>query len=177
MSVAEADVNMLNNVHDASFLTGAIAPPEPVEEPTIYTNLRLQSDFLLIGTPIYSKTIASPPPTPNEALFLDAQLDQWWEGLAGWLKSSESHASRFFHLARQKLFWRYANLRIIIHRRAFLQRALTAKPLATLADGDNPAELHSAQLCLQNAQDTINSIHEFFSAGGTSSRFENWYAL
>ncbi|KAL1405741.1 hypothetical protein Q8F55_007411 [Vanrija albida] len=178
MSVAEADVNMLNNVHDASFLPGVSGPPVPVEEPTIYTNLRLQSDFLLVGTPLYSKTIASPPPAPNEALFLDSQLDQWYDGLADWMKHSpQPHPSRFFHLARQKLFWRYCNLRIIIHRRAFLQRALTAKPLAALANNDNPAELQSAQLCLENAQATINSIHEFFSADTTSTRFENWYGL
>jgi hypothetical protein len=70
------------------------------------------------------------------------------------------------------VFWRYCNLRIIIGRRAFLERALKSSTSALV----NEADAQSASICLEGALDSIRAINQFCSVH-LANRLEKWYEL
>lgn len=68
-----------------------------------------------------------------------------------------------------------ARQRIIIHRRAFLERAISGLPLC-LSETEAGAESTSSDLCLRSARDSILAIAQFFKTR-TPNRLEWWYGL
>lgn len=54
-----------------------------------------------------------------------------------------------------KLYWRYTNLRIILARRLFLDRAFKGLPLAAAPPEEMDLEHALANICIQCALDTI----------------------
>lgn len=143
----------------------------------------------MVGNRCYHRVISSPPPSIVEIHSLDTQILAWKETVPSWLQPNERSACpyQWLHFSAQKLFWRCCNLRIILHRRAFLERALKGLPLttaeATFNSGnptagvtDNELELRSSEQCLENASQTIRSIHQFF-VQPPRDRLEAWYGL
>lgn len=113
---------------------------------------------------------------------MDAELQAWQATLPDWLQASTVvHPLPWFYLVREKLFWRYCNFRIILHRRAFLERVLHGRPLNSLLDDDNPLELECARICMQSARDTIRGIHRLFVTNNACATpkdsFEIWYGI
>lgn len=171
----------VHNVVDRAFTALATAIPPASPTPTMYTSLIHQSAFHIVGNDCYTRAISTPPPTSAETLQLDLRLESWYSSLPEHIKDSSASES-WLSFAAQKLFWRYSNLRIILHRRAFLERALKKAPLWLDDDSylgldpDTQAEALSAKLCLQTARATIVSINDFFQTR-TPNRLEQWYAL
>lgn len=108
-------------------------------------------------------------------LDMGAELDQWHASLPGWIQpTAEGDPSLVF--SANKLFWRHSNLKIILYRRPFLERALKGLPLCSSREAGPSAEEHCAELCLENASNTIRAIHDFITRH-RGSRLESWYAL
>lgn len=167
----------MRNVWDRSFPPSSKSAPAPVNEPTIYSSLIHQSAFHAIGNKCYNRTISSPPPSSAEALLLDQQLQEWHTQLPPFLRTDAANATtesspQWLAFSAQKLFWRYCNLRIIIGRRAFLERALSSSSLMAGDDSDS----RSAAICLTAAVETIRAISHFCSVH-LANRLERWYQL
>ncbi|GAA5987742.1 hypothetical protein JCM10908_007194 [Rhodotorula pacifica] len=159
LPAGEADVQMVHNVSDRAFPPSATSVPPPSPEPTMYTSLIHQASFHRLG-------------------------NQWKAGLPSWMHPTPEAGQAYprFSFSAHKLFWRYSNLRIILHRRAFLERALKGAPLAPLPGLTEAAatdlDAACASLCLQSAADTISAIHQFLSSHrGGPNRLEWWYGL
>lgn len=178
---AEADVHPVRNVWDRSFPPSSRSPPAPIDDPTIYSSLVHQSAFHFIGNKCYNRTISSPAPSSAEALLLDQELQEWNRRLPPYLRVDGSPTAAagqnppWLAFSAQKLFWRYCNLRIIIGRRAFLERALKSSALSSVGAGDDP-DSRSAAICLTAALDSIRAINAF-CAVHVSNRLERWYQL
>ncbi len=166
------------------FTPGSRATLPALSEPTIYSSLIHQASFHVVGNRCYTRVISTPPPSVEETLRLGTDLQMWHGTLPDWFQPSRYPPGDYPWLgfAYQKLFWRYCNLRIILFRRPFLERALKGLPLASaqLDQGiSSPAtflEAKCAGLCLQNATDSIVAIHDYFSTR-PANRLEWWYGL
>ena len=171
----EADVHPVRNVWDRSFPPSSKCPPAPADEPTIYSSLLHQSSFHVLGNKCYNRTISSPAPSPAEALLLDQELQQWHQRLPTYLRTdqaADSGTSPWLAFSAQKLFWRYSNLRIILGRRSFLERALKSSTMSVTDDPDS----RSASICLTAALETVRAI-SYFCSTHISNRLEKWYQL
>jgi transcriptional regulatory protein GAL4 len=134
-----------------------------------------QSFFHEIGNKCYNRVISSPPPSSAEALDLDQRLRQWYEQLPSYLQCQETSAGQiapWLTFSAQKLFWRYCNLRIVIGRRAFLERALKSPPVSNVDEADE----QSAAVCLEAALESIKAISQFCNMH-IANRLERWYEL
>lgn len=170
---------MVHNVQDRHFTPHSPSVPPPSREKTIYSSLMWQSTFHLVGNHCYDRVIATPPPSAEEVIDLDRELFDWYGQLPEWMQSRATPEmfgdTPWLYFSAHKLFWRYSNLRIILHRRAFLDRALKGLPMA----GNTPGmeiEHTLASTCIDCAMDTIYDIHGFFK-GRIPNRLETWYAL
>src|SRR4051794_15489417 len=147
--------------HPQAFTPSARSVPPAALEPTIYSSLINQASFHVVGNQCYNRIISSPPPTSEEILALDSQLQIWHSSLPHWFQPSRYSAKDYpsLNFAAQKLFWRYCNLRIILYRRPFIERALRGLPLwSGITEGTVPQptttleyEAQCAELCLQSA--------------------------
>lgn len=175
----EADVLGVCNVQDRDFTRKSVTPPEPTRNATVYTSLVWQSSFCTIGNRCYDRVIASPPPTAEECLELDQELRQWHAKVPQWMTRTATmdmfDDTPWVYFSAHKLYWRYCNLRIILHRRPFLDRALKGQSITDMS-APTTLEQSFAMECLQAALDTITDIHMFMLAG-EHTRLEVWYAL
>jgi transcriptional regulatory protein GAL4 len=147
--------------------------PPPSDEPTIYSSLIQQALFHQVGNACYNRVISAPPPPSAEAISLDLRLRQWHEQLPVHLKINGSGQDPpWLAFSAQKLFWRYCNLRIIIGRRAFLERALNSASTIPTEEAD----AQSAAICLEAALDSIRAIGQFCDTH-LANRLERWYEL
>lgn len=148
-------------------------------EATIYSALIQQASFHAFTNRIYSRIMSTPAPTAAESLTLDADLVRWYDSVPQYLRPTLFPTiPHWLGSAQHKVFWRHCNLRIILHRRAFLERAL--KGLSLWSDDKGSAvtaEEECTRLCLSSAADTIRSIHQFTMSRPRASRLECWYAL
>lgn len=171
---------MVHNVQDRDFTPSSPAIPPAAHEPTIYTSLIYQGSFHCVGNRCYGRVISTPPPSTEEVYELDQDLQHWYDSVPKWMTAhvaaSAVKDTPWIYFSAHKLFWRYNNLRIILHRRAFLERALKRLPLCRPTTPDQELEHTFASICLQCAMETIYDIHEFFHAG-VLTPIEQWYAL
>lgn len=179
----EADVKMVHNVQDRDFTPSSPAVPPASRETTAYSSLIYQASFTLVGNRCYTRVISTPPPGAEEVLALDADLRHSYAGVPAWMSAAATAAmftdTPWLYFSAHKLFWRYCNLRIILARRAFLERALKRLPLSTRGSptgGDVAADHILSGICLQCATDTIYDIDGFFK-GRSPNALEKWYAL
>lgn len=179
----EADVKMVHNVQDRDFTPSSLSVPPATRETTAYSSLIYQASLVLTGNRCYTSVISSPPPPSKEVLEFDAQLRHSYSGVPAWM-SAAATAQMFIdtpwlYFSAHKLFWRYCNLRIIMARRAFLERALKRMPLSTRGSppgNEPPADYILSHVCLSCATDTIDDIHRFFK-DRIPNALEKWYGL
>lgn len=152
----------------------------------MYTSLIYQASFHRLGNVCYNLVVSTPPPPSQDLLSMDASLRRWKADLPSWMQPTLEAGQAYpgFSFSAHKLFWRYSNLRIILHRRAFLERALKGAPLAPLPGSTEATttatdlDAACAAFCLQSAADTISAIHQFLSSHrGGPNRLEWWYGL
>ncbi|WVQ68685.1 uncharacterized protein L199_006894 [Kwoniella botswanensis] len=195
---AESDVRLPHNVHDMLFTPTAKEAPIEIDEPTIYSSIILHARFQQETNLIYAKIQStSPAPTAVEFLEMDHQLEEWSKTIPRYLRPSlSSNYPHWLRFGQHKMFWRYCNFRIILHRRMFLERALRGLPLwqddlpisagtgtgtghgTGTVEGMLEAEMDCCMRCQNNAAETITSISDFFQAKpGQENRLEEWYGL
>ncbi|KAJ0323962.1 hypothetical protein COL5a_008082 [Colletotrichum fioriniae] len=147
-------------------------PPE-TDDITPYTAVRTQASFHIATTPIYTRVISKPLPSPGEMLRLDEDLlDPWLASVPSYF-SSTSRVPPKYALAHAVMNWRYRNLRIIMYRPFVIRRALQARDRRP---DDSPDNVRAFEKCLAEAKATITSISEFWQRN-EHNRLGAWYAL
>ncbi|WWC89566.1 uncharacterized protein L201_004490 [Kwoniella dendrophila CBS 6074] len=202
---AESDVRMVHNVHDKSFTPAATHAPIEVAEPTVYSTIIWASHFHMNTNHIYQKIMSMPAPTSYECLKLDYELDEWSKLIPDYFQPANTNSTKehWLRFGSYKMLWRFYNLKILLHRRMFLDRALRGLPLWSESqppststnssntnirrgrgDGDEDIneddtdEMNCCKRCQNSASETINSIEEFFKIRlGSENRLEAWYGL
>nr|XP_019043141.1 hypothetical protein I302_08852 [Kwoniella bestiolae CBS 10118]OCF22071.1 hypothetical protein I302_08852 [Kwoniella bestiolae CBS 10118] len=181
---AESDVRMPHNIHDKLFTPTAKETPIEVSGPTIYSGIILHAQFQHETNHIYAKIqCTAPAPTAIECLEMDQRLEDWSKSIPEYLRPDlSSNYPHWLRFGQHKMVWRYCNLRIILHRRLFLERALRGLPLwvddAQAMEGMVEAEMECCKRCQDNAAETITSINDFFrNKSGRENRLEEWYGL
>src|SRR5690349_7021802 len=129
--------------------------------------------------PLYHRLISNPPPAARELLTLQQSIDAWQASIPEYfqLGNPDLHQHDPFILARYRLSWRAANLRIILFRPIVLHWA--ARRWATRGGPEVEEDADEEQcrlLCLQSARETIASISEYMTTN-IPSRLGSWYML
>jgi len=117
-----------------------------------------------------------------DTLKLDGEMQMWYSTLPSYAyPQAVSSEEPWLTFAQYKMKWRYLNLRTILHRRLFLERAIQGMSLARANDIAHVREEADAitccQLCQDCASEVIDSTAQFFAINPNYSRLEGWYAL
>ncbi len=85
----------------------------------------LNVSFHQIANRIYNRVISTPPLSPEKAIELDEELQHRHVREPSRFESNLTASDYpWLRFPAHRLFWRYSNLRIIIHQRAFLEYAV-----------------------------------------------------
>ncbi|KAI4628516.1 hypothetical protein J4E83_003066 [Alternaria metachromatica] len=169
------DVHPVLNIHDESLTPQTTTLPTEVDEPTIYSSLRVQSSFHLQTNHISNKLLAEPGLSAEAALALNASMDAWTHTVPTYFQLSHAPRSTapWYSFARSRLWWRFWNLKIIIFRQILLRRAISERgQIPDLAMQSSQEDCK--RICLEAAHSTVVSIHQY--ATQDLNRLEGWYA-
>ncbi|GKT44228.1 regulatory protein gal4 [Colletotrichum spaethianum] len=167
------EVSLPLNVDDKSLTAISKSYPPETQDVTPYTAVRTQASFHIATTPIYTRVISKPLPSPNEMLRLDEELlEPWQAGVPPYFSESAIVPPKYA-LAHAVMNWRYRNLRIIMYRPFVIRRALQARDRRS---DDSPDNVRAYDKCLADAKATITSISEFWDRN-EHTRLAAWYCL
>lgn len=138
----------------------------------------MQSKLHQATNPVYHRLISNPPPAAHELLSLQQPIDQWETSIPPYfqLDNPDVHQHDAFILARYRLTWRAANLRIILFRPIVLRWAARRWTAQDISEAEDPEEEQCRELCLQSARETIASISQYMTTN-IPSRLGSWYML
>jgi transcriptional regulatory protein GAL4 len=138
----------------------------------------VQSKLHQATNPVYHRLISNPPPVAHELLSLQQPIDDWEASIPPYfqLDNPDVHQHDALILARYRLTWRAANLRIILFRPIVLRWAARRWTAQDISDAEDPEEEQCRQLCLQSARETIASISQYMTTN-IPSRLGSWYML
>ncbi|GAB7348653.1 hypothetical protein MBLNU459_g7021t1 [Dothideomycetes sp. NU459] len=169
------EVAMPLNIQDRDLTNTSKSLPENKESVTTYTLMLMQARFHKATTGIYTRVISANFPAAAELLELDDKhLGGWLEALPPWY-TEEQNVPAKFKFGHRNMFWRLRNFRIIMYRPFVIRSALRAtQPHGN--ESQSPSEAEAINRCLQEADNTITSIREYWS-DGPCNRLAAWYAL
>ncbi|KFY39549.1 hypothetical protein V495_05890 [Pseudogymnoascus sp. VKM F-4514 (FW-929)] len=152
--------------------------PNEIASPTIYSSLIVQSKLHQAINPVYHRLISTPPPGAHELLSLQKPIDDWEASIPPYfqLDNPDVHQHDALILARYRLTWRAANVRIILFRPIVLKWAARRWTAQDIPETEDPEEEQCRQLCLQSARETIASISRYMTTN-IPSRLGSWYML
>jgi transcriptional regulatory protein GAL4 len=137
----------------------------------------------MAGNALYTTVISHASALSKDVLELDAKLRHAYSGVPAWMSAAATPQmftdTPWLYFSAHKLFWRFCNLRIIMARRAFLERALKRLPLSTRGTppgNEPPADYILSDVCLSCATDSIDDINRFFK-DRIPNALEKWYGL
>lgn len=181
------DVLPLTNVHDVvrplapcydcphsspcvfsqSFTPAAHSRPPPVDAPTPYASIILQTFFHSFATQVINYlTTAQATLTSADVLRLNRDVDTLQSSLPPYFFREQP---AWFDFSRAKLCWRLDNLRMVILRQTFLKVSLGQGP-------PSPEEEQIFERCVACAGEVIRSVQRF-TESGPKSAMEWWYCL
>ncbi|KAK2015870.1 lactose regulatory protein LAC9 [Colletotrichum eremochloae] len=171
------DVRPVLNIHDECLTSSTTALPTEVDEPTLYSGMKIQSDFHMHSNFISNRLLSSSGVTPDDALSMDATLSKWAESLPTYFRSDydSSIAESSFLFTRSRLWWRFWNLKIILFRQILLQKALE-KGKGTLPPNTTLVDERCRTVAVHAASATIKSI-EYYAKNGAMNRLVSWYSI
>jgi transcriptional regulatory protein GAL4 len=171
------DARQVLNIHDESLTPATTTLPPESPGPTQYTGLIAQAKFHLKTNHVYHRLISSPSITAEETKELHKPMEEWYNELPIYLKSSTPNESDWLALVRNRLMWRDWNMRMLIYRPIVLRWASEHWSSAeSLGDQEDPAERECRIMCLQYARTSIISISEFMERH-MCTRLGAWYML
>ncbi|GJC81400.1 regulatory protein GAL4 [Colletotrichum liriopes] len=155
-----------------TFSRPSVWPYEGVEV-SLPLNVDDKASFHIATTPIYTRVISKPLPSPDEMLRLDQELlEPWLRGVPQYFSDNATIPPKY-SLAHAVMNWRYRNLRIIMYRPFVIRRALQARDRRL---DDSPNNDRAFEKCLAEAKATITSISEFWERN-EHNRLVSWYSL
>ncbi|KAJ5678870.1 hypothetical protein N7462_007114 [Penicillium macrosclerotiorum] len=183
---AGLDSKLPLNISESDLTVSAVAAPDSINAPTIYTNVRVQSQFHLLTNHIYNRIISKPSPSAKQVLeWDDKYIEKWLDLVPDYYKENAEVPQRHA-LAHAIMTWRYKHFRMIIYRPYLIQKALmstwTQSPprgqwsLGTTHQSSSFYIDSACERCLKESHDTITSVH-FFWENNIHTRMACWYAL
>jgi transcriptional regulatory protein GAL4 len=110
------EVSLPLNVHDTDITASTRQTPQEVNEVTLYSHVRCQSEFHIASGPIYARLLSTPFPDAKELLDMDDQLiSPWVSELPDYFKEDVQQPPKY-RLCHAILRWRYRNFRILMYR-------------------------------------------------------------
>ena len=113
----------------------------------------------------------------EEALAMNQELDTWSETLPPYFQINREVSCHFkwYLFARERLWWRIWNMKIILFRHILLRNSKKD------TEEEPPVEIRVVdakcrEACVDAAHATITSIHSFLD-GIAPTRFVGWYAM
>ncbi|OAL20819.1 hypothetical protein AYO22_08447 [Fonsecaea multimorphosa] len=149
--------------------------PHEVEQPTIYSSLKAQSELHLAANGMSNRLLCTPSISASEALVFNKQLTGWAATVPDYLRLDQPKAASFdwYLFARSKLWWRYWNMQIILFRPIILQAAMEQ----IQGKHSFPSEYQECKrLCLEAAHQTTVTIQEYMDQHSLV-RLAAWYTL
>ncbi|KAL1305455.1 hypothetical protein AAFC00_002334 [Neodothiora populina] len=171
------DVKSVMNIADEDLVPITEEVPRQRSEPTIYSSLIAQSRFHVISNSISDRLLSSPVVSANEALTLNAVLGSWAATLPWYFQLDQPIALPYdwYLFARQKLWWRYWNLQILLMRPHLLTWAMRRMGgQGTLEDTAEEAKCR--KICLDSAHSTLSTANIYIREN-TLTRLTSWYTL
>ncbi|KAH9208330.1 fungal-specific transcription factor domain-containing protein [Leptodontidium sp. 2 PMI_412] len=188
---AGIDAKLPINTFDSNLTASTTSSPGNVESPTIYTNVRVQSQFHLLTTSLYNRIISKPFPSARQVLVWDdLYIGKWLKLVPEYYKEDAVVPERNV-LAHAIMTWRYKHLRMVIYRPFLIQKALMASQHVSSqtstgnSDGNSDTGSYSAssvfteescERCLRESHDTIRHVSNFWQ-NNPHTRMACWYAL
>jgi transcriptional regulatory protein GAL4 len=177
------EVNLPLNVHDTDITASTRQTPEEVNDVTLYSHVRCQSQFHIASGRIYARLLSTPFPEAKELLDMDDQrIIQWVSDLPVYFKEDVQQPPKY-RLCHAILRWRYRNFRILMYRH-FVIRHMMLK--AQQANGNGNGQGHqetvghydniAIQRCLEAAAETVDLITTFWQQERRST-MARWYSL
>lgn len=169
------NVHPVLNLDDALLTPKTTEPPFESPDPTLYSSLKVQSEFHLQTNYISNRLLAEPGLSAEETLALDKGMMAWEQTIPSYfqLHYPPSSQLRWYLFARSKIWWRIWNLRIIVYRHILLRRAISER--GQIPDqAQQSSQEECKKNCLDAAHSTVVSIHEYSLQGMT--RLEGWYS-
>lgn len=149
--------------------------PHEVNEPTIYSSLKAQSNFHLHTNHVSNRLLADPGLSAGAALVIGNTMDTWSQTLPPYfqLNIQPTRQFRWYLFARARIWWRFWNLKIIVFRQILLRRAIADR--GQIPDSAaSPEQEECKRICVEAAHSTIQSICQY--AAQELTRLEGWYA-
>ncbi|CAI7645337.1 unnamed protein product [Penicillium manginii] len=175
------------NILESELTASTTIAPANLDVPTIYTNVRVQSQFHLLTNHIYNRVISKPSPTAKQVLeWDDFYISKWLNLVPDYYKETATVPERH-QFPHAIMTWRYKHFRLIIYRPFFIQKALqinqqqtaslTAFPIPIPKPSpDQPYIDKACERCLKESHETIISIDNFWHSA-IHTRMACWYAL
>ncbi|KAH7067330.1 fungal-specific transcription factor domain-containing protein, partial [Paraphoma chrysanthemicola] len=168
------NVHAVLNIEDECLTPRTTELPPESPEPTLYSSLKVQSEFHVQTNHISNRLLAEPGLTAETALSFGTVMDTWAQTLPSYFRpeSPPSCQHRWYLFARSRLWWRYWNLKIILFRHILLRRAIGRGTIPDVLLQSQQEECK--RICVDAAHSTIASIYQYSTQGLT--RLEGWYA-
>ncbi|PNH64370.1 hypothetical protein VD0002_g4276 [Verticillium dahliae] len=171
------DVRPVLNIHDASLTSRTTDQPVEVNEPTLYSGLKIQSDLHVHSNFISNRLLSSVGVSAESALSMDATLSRWAKTLPSFfaLDYDGQCLESTFLFTKSRLWWRFWNIKIILFRQILLQQAARKGGIGEPLNAGS-AEEQCRSIALQAATATIRSI-DFYTRHGVITRLATWYLI
>lgn len=149
--------------------------PQELEQPTLYSSLKVQSDFHLHTNHISNRLLADPGLAAETALSIGTAMDTWTQNLPLYFQLNAQILCHFrwYLFARARLWWRFWNLKIIVFRHILLRQAIATRGQVP-DSAASPEQEECKRICVEAAHSTIVSICQYSTQELT--RLEGWYA-
>lgn len=171
------DVKPVLNIADEDLVPITEELPQERSEPTFYSSLIAQSRFHVISNAISDRLLSSPVISPSEALTLNAVLDSWAASLPWYFQLDQPTCLPYdwYLFARQRCWWRYWNLVILLTRPYLLSWAMR-RIGSDLTSEDSPDEQKCRKICIDSAHKTLVTANAYVR-GTNMTRLMDWYTL
>jgi transcriptional regulatory protein GAL4 len=193
---AGIDAKLPLNTFDSNLTASTLSSPGNVEAPTIYTSVRVQSQFHLLTTSLYNRIISKPFPSAKQVLLWDDLYMGRWLQLVPEYYREDAIVPECHALSHAIMTWRYKHLRMVIYRPFLIQNALMSSrhessPGACSEDNTGNIDSKSdkgsyssssvyakvtCERCLKESHETIRHVNKFWQTHA-HTRMACWYAL
>uniref|UniRef100_A0A8H7KD69 Zn(2)-C6 fungal-type domain-containing protein n=1 Tax=Bionectria ochroleuca TaxID=29856 RepID=A0A8H7KD69_BIOOC len=160
------DVQPVLNIHDEYLTSGTELPAIEIDQPTLYSGIKYQSDLHVKSNYISNRLLSSWGISPEDALSMAATLDRWSDTLPAYLSLDydDSFAEPSFVFNKSRLWWRFWNLNIILFQEG------------AAATQDKQVEEKCRSIAVHASSATVASINHY-TKHGEMTRLLTWYSI